>query len=374
MSKQSSWREQIRELCHQEGLVYLGTVALSGEEPAYASFKDWIDEGKHAEMSFLERNQHLRQRPQHLLGSAAKSAMIIGLPYYEASKKAGPRIAKYARYKDYHKVLWRKNERVAKGFLASMSGVMSKVSDFDPRQVSFRVTVDSAPLLERALAARTSRGFIGKNTCYIHPVHGSWLLLSEIHWNYAFEPDSPANVSKDRRSPEGGCGSCRRCQVFCPTGALDQEYQLDARRCLAYWTIEHRGTIPTEFWPFLKTYYFGCDICQDVCPYNRGVEASASAHQPVAALEQLTLDRIAKMSQGEYEAWFGGTPLTRAKRAGLMRNALIALHETDKFAYKSVKGYITSRAREDDPSFSVPELVLQTIAQADSLETLVHDC
>ena len=135
------------------------------------------------------------------------------------------------------------------------------------------------------------------------------------------------NFSPNLRTKEGGCGTCRRCQVHCPTGALDEDYRIDARKCLAYWTIEHRGPIPEEYWPGVGRYIFGCDICQIVCPYNR--QASSKASEELLKIRTTPpLFEIATMSQPQYERLFGGTPMTRAKRTGLMRNALIAMTVT----------------------------------------------
>src|SRR5690606_6307703 len=131
-----------------------------------------------------------------------------------------------------------------------------------------RVMVDTAPVLERALAAKTARGFIGKNTCYIHPLLGSFLMLGVVLTDIPLPSDERVPVDPARHLPSGGCGACRECQVHCPTGALDADYRIDAKKCLAYWTIEHRGVIPERFWPWIGTYYFGCDICQITCPYN----------------------------------------------------------------------------------------------------------
>lgn len=200
-------------------------------------------------------------------------------------------------------------------------------------------------MLERALAARTSAGFIGKNTCYIHPEAGSFILLGEILLTRDLtETDEPSTVDPQVRSDQGGCGSCRRCQIYCPTGALDEAYRLDARKCLAYWTIEHRGTIPFEFWPWLKTYFFGCDLCQLACPYNRAI---AISQEPVRVeLNQIDFFDVATMSQARYEQLFGGSPLTRAKRSGLRRNALIAMTVTSDLRLPEALQMLTE---DDEP-------------------------
>jgi epoxyqueuosine reductase len=193
----------------------------------------------------------------------------------------------------------------------------------------FRVVVDSAPILERALAARTSKGFLGKNTCYIHPRFGSSLLLGELITDVQLEPDAGAQVSPLVRTPEGGCGTCRRCQVHCPTGALSLDYQIDAEKCLSYWTIENRGPIPVEYWRYLEKFWYGCDICQNVCPYNRPKTGTDFATLESRGLQNLDLAEVAKMNQDFYEKTFGGSPMTRAKSDGLRRNALIAMVVTN---------------------------------------------
>jgi epoxyqueuosine reductase len=225
-------------------------------------------------------------------------------------------IAQYARFRDYHKFLREKG-----------NAVLESLKLIDPEIVG-RVTIDSAPVLERALAERAGAGFVGKNTLYIDPSRGSFLLLGEIFINkkIGIERMSRA-VDHSPRSAAGGCGTCRRCQTHCPTGALDKDYTIDARKCIAYWTIEHRGPIPYEFWPWVEQYIFGCDICQLACPYNRNIQTEI--HRPALpqsfSREEIAL--VANMSQSDYERLFAGTPMTRAKRSGLRRNAIIAMFQ-----------------------------------------------
>jgi epoxyqueuosine reductase len=304
----------------EENLELLGIVALNPEDQAFGRFVSWLAQGKHADMHFLESNLHCRQDPRKLL-DGARSAVVLGLPYYQGVRfsdlrgAALPKIAQYAKLKDYHKEFKNRGQRI----IEKMRAVLPNMSD-----LSARVCVDSAPVLERALADRTELGFIGKNTCYIHPKKGSFYLLGEIVLNKDLPLDTVVPIDLKERNPRlGGCGSCRRCQVHCPTGALSQDYQLDARRCLAYYNIEHRGTIPVMYWPWFKVYLFGCDICQLVCPYNRRLDVVGELKIKVD--ESLDLYAIATMSQQEYCDWFGGTPMTRAKRSGLQRNALISM-------------------------------------------------
>lgn len=326
MEIESPLSPKLQAACEKEGLLLLGFTDLNYRED-FERFQAWLSEKRHAELKYLENHSEVRRDPRKLL-EGARSAIVVALAYHTKEKQNGPAIAQYALYPDYHKVLKRKAEKVAQQVLEAGS---------------FRVTVDSAPLLERALAAKTARGFVGKNTLYIHPDYGSFLLLGEILTTQSFTPDSPAPISLDRKTRQGGCGPCNLCQTACPTGALDRAYSLDAARCLSYWTIEQRGTIPEEFWPWLGTYYFGCDLCQLACPYNLKARPAPSDWKP---RQYPPLEKVAQMDQAEYEVFFGGTPLTRAKRSGLRRNALIAMAVTRHPGLQSAMDSI----QEDDES------------------------
>jgi epoxyqueuosine reductase len=306
-----------------EGLTFLGVAPARKDPEAGARLERWLAEGRHGGMFFMEEHAARRDDPATVLAGAA-SIVLVGLDYYQCDRMprgdGPPRIAQYARLKDYHRVLWRRGE-------AALQAIHARL---DPRAVG-RVVADSAPLLERSLAARAGGGFIGKNTCFIRPKEGSFVLLGELLTSLALPSTEKAGgsaVSDTERSEAGGCGTCKRCQVACPTGALDRDYSIDARRCLSYWTIEHRGTIPEAYWPWLKLYVFGCDICQLVCPYNRAAKTF-----PIADLVRVEptpdLFEIATMTPLEFKTRFGGTPLTRAHHGGLVRNALIAMTVTN---------------------------------------------
>ncbi|MFM8313246.1 MAG: tRNA epoxyqueuosine(34) reductase QueG [Deltaproteobacteria bacterium] len=306
-------RNQLNRLIQEEGLIPLGVVPLFYSQ-SYSRFRQWRAEGKHAGLKYLEKYDEIRESPEKLL-PGAQAAVVVALPYAQEDVwplKEGEvsRVAQYARFKDYHQILKKLGAQLVAEFK----------KDSLLRSHQFRVLVDTAPVLERALAAQTRESFIGKNTCLIHPTHGSLLLLGEILTTFPFE--------QDEEEIKQTCGSCTLCQVECPTGALNEDYVLDSNRCLAYWTIEHRGPIPREFWPWLSKYYFGCDICQLVCPYN--LEASKNKLPPKMVPQGFpSLYEVATMDQKQYEKYFGGTPMTRAKRNGLRRNALIALFVTE---------------------------------------------
>jgi epoxyqueuosine reductase len=300
-----------------QGLEMFGVVSLK-EEASYKYYDKWLTESKHAQMHYMEKNKHIRKQPKLLFPQADK-AIIVGFSYsldktYHDTN-AAIQVAQYARFRDYHKIL---KQKATKGFNLFLE--KNKITN-----ISFRVTVDSAPILEKPLASRCSKGFIGKNTLFIHPQKGSFFLLAEILTNLDLDCDKKQHVDNTKRDKTlGGCGTCKRCQIHCPTNALDADYKLDARKCISYYTIEHRDTIPINYWKYLGKSIFGCDICQQVCPYNKKIEYNKNLdYLKIKSLPSLS--QIALMSQPEYELFFSATPMTRAKRSGLRRNALIAM-------------------------------------------------
>jgi epoxyqueuosine reductase len=180
-----------------------------------------------------------------------------------------------------------------------------------------RSYVDTGPILERELAEMAGLGVVGKNTNLLHPEGGSWFLLGELFLALDLETDPAVSDL---------CGSCTRCLEACPTGALPEPYRLDSRRCISYWTIEHRGAIPVETRPLLGRWIFGCDICQEVCPFN---ESPAQADHPELRLpperDKIDLVALLLISREDYVAAFRGSPMKRAKQLGLQRNAAIAM-------------------------------------------------
>jgi len=306
----SEWIPYIKKESSLEGLIFFGATKLDVREDG-VRFTKWLDSKKNAGMEFLENHVDKRLDPSKLF-PGAKSALCFGFPYkHECHQQTVSKAAAYACFKDYHSVIKKKLQTILQNGLGQDNFV----------EEVFKICVDSVPVLERALLSKTD-GFIGKNTCFIHTEHGSFVLLGVVLTTLDLESKDKPKLDPTTRTKEGGCGSCKRCQVHCPTGALDEAYQLDARKCLSYWTIEHRGLIPKEFWKHMDKFYFGCDICQDVCPYNRQTkDYEYQDHRKV----DLSLKQIALMDQKQYVTWFGGTPMTRAKIFGLKRNALLAM-------------------------------------------------
>jgi epoxyqueuosine reductase len=271
------------------------------------AFRRWLDRGDHAGMAYMARRVELRLDPAAVL-AGARSALCVGLRYAPLANEAStagdlwPRVARYARGLDYHDVMGERLAALAERIESELGG-------------DTRWYVDTGPLLERELAARAGLGAVGKNTMLLHPEHGSYFLLGEILLTLDLAPDLPfADL----------CGSCTRCLDACPTGALPEPYRLDSSRCLSYWTIEHRGDFPgpVAAWVEEAGWVFGCDVCQEACPWNaapRPVERPEFATPPGRRALRLA-DLLALTPEG-YAETLRGSPMKRAKLAGLRRNA-----------------------------------------------------
>lgn len=272
-------------------------------------FLAWLAEGAHGDMAYLERGPQRRLDPAAVL-PGARTVMVVALTYRrqddEPVLRAGSgRIARYARRRDYHKI-----------FAARLKVLQSDLSAVLPG-ASARAYVDTGPVLEKLWAERAGLGWRGKHTNLVSRLHGSWLLLGVLLIDRDLEPDTP---ERDH------CGTCTRCLDACPTAAFPAPYRLDARRCISYLTIEHRGAIPMELRPLLGDRVFGCDDCLDVCPWNRFARAGREADfRPRPETLGPLLADLVTMDEPEFLRRFAGTPVTRAKRAGLARNACVAL-------------------------------------------------
>lgn len=299
----------LSEYLERQGLIYLGCVSPDTRED-FQKYQKWLEAGFHGNLTYLEKNQECKKTASSAL-EGAKSVVVFALPYapnesYPAPLAEKPRIAAYARIPDYHGLMKELAQRAIENI----------TDDLGEPSYQWRICVDTVPLLERAFAKKTGFGFIGKNTCFIHEERGSFLLLGEI------VTTAPFQISEKKN--ELDCGACNLCQAECPTGALQRDYQIDSRKCLSYWTIEQRGPIPEEFWPGVGKYWFGCDICQLVCPFNLQAKKNDLPND-IAILSFPSLFEVATMNETQYRKYFGGTALTRAKRNGLRRNALIAM-------------------------------------------------
>jgi len=281
------------------------TAAAPGTARA---FENWLAGKQHGEMGWLERNASKRVEPERVL-EEAQSIVTLGVSYHSASApNPDPTkgvVARYARYADYHDVL-----------VEPLKGLVKFITEKDSAAKSLWY-VDTGPFLERDLAQRAGIGFVGKHTNLISRSLGNWFFLAEIITTAAIEPDLP---ERNR------CGTCARCLAACPTAAITAPFQLDARRCISYLTIELKGSIPTEFRKAIGNRIYGCDDCLAVCPWNRFArEGRLMKEHARADLEQPDLIELLALDDATFKTRFAGTPMLRTKRRGILRNVCVAL-------------------------------------------------
>ncbi len=296
----------------EAGFDRAGVASLEPSEHADA-YRRWLEQGRHAEMAYLERRSEERLDPRKLF-EGARSVLCVAQQYCGSDDHeptgALAHVARYARGRDYHDTIKVRLQRL-----------LERIRAAHPES-SARVYVDTGPVLERELAARAGVGSFGKNTNLLHPEAGSWFFLAEIFLDLDFDlgfDDGPTPIADL-------CGSCTRCLEACPTGALPAPYELDATRCISYWTIEHRGWLPEEMRSQLEGWLFGCDVCQEVCPVNEGISIQPNSDFALDAERgQLSLERLLELPRDEYVELFRGSPMKRAKLEGLQRNAAVVL-------------------------------------------------
>jgi epoxyqueuosine reductase len=307
-------RENLSHLAGENGFFLSGTTHLEPAEST-AKFVKWIEAGYHGSMAYLENNPgfDLRLNP-HNLFPPARSIIFLGARYLkrELSMPSDPLhgiIASYAWGLDYHAVLRKRANQL-------VNDISSQVG----RSIQHRITIDSAPVLEKPLSTRAGLGWQGRNTCLISPTDGSFFFIAGIFVDIDLEPCIP--FERDY------CGTCHRCVDACPTGCILPDRTLDARRCISYLTIEHKDVIPGELRPLMGNMIFGCDICQQVCPWNR----KPDNHKVMDEFHPLSdwtispdLRQLIAMQPQEFNQVYGSSPIQRAKRRGLLRNAAIAL-------------------------------------------------
>lgn len=284
-------------------------VAPAVAPPTYPRFRAWLDSGGAAGMGYLDRQAEARSHPDHIL-DGVRSVVVVSVVYGRPDHSPlGPhqaKVARYARGADYHEWLWRRLE-------ALLSWLTQECPDARGRAIA-----DTAPLLERDFARMAGLGWFGKNTMLIDRRLGSFTVLGSLLVDVELEYDAPKE--------SGHCGTCTRCLDACPTDAFDGPYQLDARRCLSYWTIEHKGAIPDEVAETLDDWVFGCDVCQDVCPWNR--KAPEGRAEELAPSPEWTHPDLIDWLSREPTAFSKAlkrSAMSRAKRSGLLRNAALIL-------------------------------------------------
>jgi epoxyqueuosine reductase len=311
----------VRELAAECGL-HLAGVATTGPAPDFGRFAEWAKRGLAGEMRYLTDHRAALRSDAATLLPGVRSVICAGMVYngpepYSTEFSDAERgwIARYAWTEDYHTILRQKLEHLA-----------DKIQE--RWTFAYRICVDTAPLLERSWAREAGLGWIGKNTCLISQEAGSFFLIGEILTTLAAEPGSP---------PPDRCGTCTRCIDSCPTQAIvlssEGRFELDARRCISYFTIELRGEIPEEHRAASGRHIFGCDICQDVCPWNRKAPRPAPPADPVMVAPPLA--RMAALSEDEFRALFRKTPVNRAKYRGFLRNVALAMGNSGNPDFRS---------------------------------------
>jgi len=340
MADWNSLKEQISRQARQAGFDLCG-VAPAGHFAELEYFPRWIAEGRHGEMNYLAartKDQQLKRASLANVAPWARSVVVCAINYdspYPYSTECRDRslgwISRYAWAEaDYHDTVLERLRDLESSVnaLAAQEGLPGT-----PQPLRTWRYVDTGPVVERVLARYAGIGWVGKNTCMINQQLGSWIFLGVLLTSLPLPPDLPA---PDR------CGSCTRCLDACPTGALPLPYQMDASRCIAYLTIEKRGSIPTGLRAGIGRNIFGCDICQDVCPWNRHTLRSSDDPPAAATMAELAprkhfvnpeLRRLAGMSEEEFRSAFRRSPVNRAKYQGLMRNIIVAMGNSGDLSF-----------------------------------------
>ncbi len=310
-----SLKEAIKTAAVQLGFQWVGVT--TPDPPAYFDvYERWLEAGRHAEMAYLanERARALRANPSRLLTECC-SILVLGMRYPAPQGHPIPdedglygRVAAYAWGEDYHLV-----------FAERMRSLIAFIQDRTSKSIAYRWYVDIGPVLERELAQRAGFGWIGKNTCLIHPRQGSYFLLGEVFLGIDLSPDSPFTVDR--------CGSCTRCIEACPTACILPDRTIDAGRCISYLTIELKGSIPVEMRPQMDNWVFGCDVCQQVCPWNNrfGGQGGDPAFAPRPQVPSPNLISEMGLTPQEFHRKFQRSAVKRAKRRGYLRNVAVAL-------------------------------------------------
>lgn len=294
--------QQIKDYAYSLGFDACGICkaeSVDVEEQQY--FNEWIDNSFHADMDYMARNTDKRYDPTVLVENS-RSIICVALNYYPQTiqDKEYPQFAYYAYGKDYHDVVRAKLQQLF-GYIKSMEPSLEG-----------RGFVDTAPVLERYWAAKAGLGFIGKNSLLIIPKKGSYFFLGELVINLDLEYDAPLNLS---------CGNCTRCIDACPTKAIVKPKVVNAKRCISYQTIENKGEINHQIIPMLNNRFYGCDICQQVCPWNKYARPHKTEEfNPSQAFLGLSYQKLENLTVEEYQQIFKGSAVKRAKYIGLKRN------------------------------------------------------
>ncbi|WP_374282563.1 tRNA epoxyqueuosine(34) reductase QueG [Novosphingobium sp.] len=318
-------------------------IAPAAEDPLRAArLEQWLDAGMHGQMQWMADRLHHRRSPQGLWDEA-RSVVALGMSYAPAADPLAlegrgdrARISVYAQGRDYHDV-------VKKALKALARWLVDQAARRGLGDIGVKVFVDTAPVMEKPLGQAAGLGWQGKHTNLVSRDHGSWLFLGAIYTTLAFPPDAPG---RDR------CGSCDACQRACPTAAFPAPYRLDARRCISYLTIEHKGPVPEEFRAALGNRIYGCDDCLAVCPWNKFADSARrmQAFLPRAELIAPRLADLLVLDDAGFRALFSGSPIKRIGRDRFVRNCLYAAGNSGDAALLPQVGALL-----DDPDEAVAD-------------------
>lgn len=299
---------RLKAKAHDLGFALVG-IAPAVEADTFARYEAWLAAGYAGEMGYLHKHREHRRHPRSVV-EGVRSVVMLGLEYGRAGNdtpehQPAGRVAAYARGTDYHRFIWDRQNELTDWLRMEVPGC-----------VAFGVA-DTAPLLERDFARRAGLGWFGKNTMLINKLRGSFFFLGGLLTDLELTPDTPHAASH--------CGTCTACLDACPTGAFPEPGVLDARRCVSYLTVELRSPMPEELRPSVGDWVFGCDVCQDVCPWNRKPNGETTAFPTDPSLSTLDPIKLLSLTDAEFRSRFRGTSFFRAKRSGLLRNAATVL-------------------------------------------------
>jgi len=320
------------------GFAAIGFAPAADDPERARRLHEWLDAGMHGQMQWMEDRADVRQGPQSMWPEA-RSVLALGMSYapdidplaLEGDAERA-RISVYAQGRDYHDVVKKALKALARWLVAE--------AEKAGLEVQLKVFVDTAPVMEKPLGEAAGIGWQGKHTNLVSREHGSWLFLGAIYTTLPFAPDAP---HVDR------CGNCTACQQACPTDAFPEPYRLDARRCISYLTIEHKGPIPHEFREAIGNRIYGCDDCLAVCPWNK-FAATAARHKALAPRAELVAPRLADLlalTDVDFRQLFSGSPIKRVGRDRFVRNCLIAAGNSGNVA---LEGPVRARLEDADPA------------------------
>lgn len=338
-------RAALSEQARAEGFVAVGIASAAPDAPRAERLAQWLGDERHGSMEWMARRVAERASPQGLWPEA-KSVIALGMSYAPAHDPLGladapdrARISVYAQGRDYHDTVKKALKRLA-GWLVAQAP-----------ESQVKVFVDTAPVMEKPLGSAAGLGWQGKHTNMVSRAHGSWLFLGSIYTTIDFAPD-------ESHAPH--CGSCSACLDACPTNAFPAPFQLDARRCISYLTIEHAGPIPHEFRKAMGNRIYGCDDCLAVCPWNRFAQSAAAnaAFLPRAELAAPRLAELLALDDAGFRRLFSGSPIKRIGRNRFVRNCLIAAGNSGEPALGAAVG-----ALQNDPDPVVAEAAAWAVAE-----------